>query len=163
MGRSKKRKKLNYFMLHSELVSLIDTAVSRDFIIHEITPEDMKNDSYKGLKFSLDFNKISIQYQRKVESEKYPVIPRFQYLFGFIPRDGLCVFVKKKEHKIALCEGPLDEINKSCSLIHSLMYLLVPSDRFEVYSYIPGCCEIKCPNSPKQYELRINLFEELKE
>jgi hypothetical protein len=148
-------------MLNQDLISLIDMAVSRDFIIHEITPEDKNNDSYKGLKFSLDFNKIAIQYQRKVESEKFPVIPRFQYLFGFIPREGLCVYVNKKEHKVALCDGPLENINKNCSLIHSLMYLLVPIDKFEVYSYLPGCCEIECPNSPRQYELRINLFEDL--
>ena len=148
-------------MIQKNLISLIDKAVSRDFIIHKISPEDLQNDSYKGVKFSLDFNRISIQYQRKVESEKYPVIPRYQFLFGFFPKDGMCVYVNKKEHKVALCDGPLEQINKTCSLIHSLMYLLVPTDRFEVYSYLPGCCEINCPNSIKQYELRINLFEDI--
>ena len=67
--------------------------------------------------------------------------------------------MNKKAHKTALCDGPLDEINKTCSLIHSLMYLIVPIDKFEVYSYLPGCCEINCPNSPKQYALRINLYK----
>jgi hypothetical protein len=145
-------------MISKELHELIDRAVSRDFIIHEISNEDRENDSYKALEFTLAFNKIAIKYQRKVESSKYPVIPRYQFLFGFEPRDGLCLYVNKQEHKKALCDGPLEDISKSCSLIHSLMYLLVPADKFEVYSYLPACCELNCPNSPKQYNLRINLY-----
>ncbi|MFX1259946.1 MAG: hypothetical protein ACFFAN_19015, partial [Promethearchaeota archaeon] len=90
--------------------------------------------------------------------KKYPKIPKFQYLFGFYPKEGLCLYVRKKEHKIALCDGPLEKINRSCSLVQSLMYLLVPTDKFEVFSYLPACCEINCVNSPKQYNLRINLY-----
>ena len=146
-------------MYNIELENLIDQAVSRDFIVHEISEEDKVNDSYKALQFTLSFNSINIKYKRKVESEKYPIVPKYQYLFGFYPREGLCLFVNKKEHKTALCDGPLDDINKTCSLIHSLMYLLVPTDKFEVNSYLPGCCEINCPNSPKQYILRINLYQ----
>lgn len=146
-------------MISKDLEQLINTAVSQDFIIHPITPEDQKTDSYKALAFSLSLNKIKIEYQKKVESEKYPVIPRFQYLFGFYPNEGVCIYVNKKEHKAALCEGPMDQISNTCSLIHSLVYLLVPVDRFEVYTYLPACCEINCQNSPKQYDLRINLFE----
>lgn len=146
-------------MLDKTLENLIDQAVSRDFIIHKINDEDKENDSYKALDFTLSFNNIEKKYERKVESEKYPVIPKYQYLFGFYPEDGLCVYVNKQKHKTALCDGPLEEINKSCSLIHSLMYLLVPTDKFEVYSYLPGCCEINCPNSAKQFNLRISLFE----
>jgi len=147
-------------MLKKGLVELIDQAVSQDFIIHDISEQDKKNDSYKALKFTLSFNKIQIEYERKVETENYPVIPQFQYLFGFKPNDGICLFVDKITHKGLLCDGPLDEINGSCQLIHSLMYLLVPVGRFEVYSYLPTCCELNCINSPKQYDLRINLFEE---
>jgi len=147
-------------MLNKGLVELIDQAVSQDFIIHSISEQDKKNDSYRALKFTLSFNKIQIEYERKVETENYPVIPQFQYLFGFKPNDGICLFVDKITHKDLLCDGPLDEINSSCQLIHSLMYLLVPVGRFEVYSYLPTCCELNCINSPKQYDLRINLFEE---
>jgi len=147
-------------MLEKDLEDLIDQAVSRDFIIHQITDEDKKNDSYKALKFTLAFNKIAIEYQRKVETENYPVIPQFQYLFGFRPNEGACLFVDKEKHKIALCDGPLEEINKDCTLVHSLMYLLVPVGQFEVYSYLPACCEVNCQNSPKQYDLRITLFED---
>ena len=146
-------------MISKHLQDLIDKAVSRDFIIHEIDEGDKKNDSYKALHFSLSLNDIEVVYERKVETVKYPIIPKFQYLFGFRPHEGLCLFVNKKAHKEALCEGPLDNISKTCSLVHSLIYLLVPTDRFEVYSYLPACCELNCPNSPKQYDLRINLFQ----
>ncbi|MFO7796638.1 MAG: hypothetical protein R6W84_10835 [Promethearchaeia archaeon] len=145
-------------MLDQKLENLIDQAVSKDFIIHKITDQDKENDSYKALEFTLSFNNIEKTYERKVETEKYPIIPKFQYLFGFYPKDGLCIYVNKKEHKTALCDGPLEEINHSCSLVNSLMYLLVPIDNFDVYSYIPGCCESNCPNSAKQFDLRINLF-----
>ncbi len=140
-------------------MSLIDTAVSRDFIIHPVTDQDRKNDSYKALEFTLAFNNIKIQYERKVETINFPVIPQFQFLFGFYPKDGLCLFVNKKSHKIALCDGPLDQMAGTCSLVHSLLYLLVPLDRFEVFSYLPACCQINCANSPKQYDLRIKMFE----
>ncbi|MHA1803883.1 MAG: hypothetical protein ACTSU4_05055, partial [Promethearchaeota archaeon] len=100
-------------MLNKELENLIDKAVSRDFIIHEISEKDKITDSYKALQFTLTFNNITIEYQRKVESERFPVIPKFQFLFGFYPRDGLCLFVNKQEHKKALCDGPLEQINKS--------------------------------------------------
>ena len=146
-------------MISEELQELIDKAVSRDFIIHKVSEEDKNNNSYKALKFTLNFNNVDIEYERKVESEKYPVIPRFQFLFGFNPTEGLCVFVNKEEHKTALCDGPLEEISKTCSMVHSLMYLIVPADRFDVYSYLPACCELNCANSPNQFDLRINLFE----
>ncbi|TFG07071.1 MAG: hypothetical protein EU539_06005 [Promethearchaeota archaeon] len=147
-------------MILKDLESLIDKAVSRDFIIHQISDEDRQNDSYKALEFTLSFNNIAIEYERKVESSKYPVIPRYQYLFGFYPREGLCLYVNKQEHKLALCDGPLEDIASSCSLVHSLIYLIVPVDRFEVYSYLPACCELNCSNSPKQFNLRINLFND---
>ncbi len=146
-------------MISKDLEGLIDKAVTRDFIIHEISEEDRKNDSYNTLEFTLSFNSINVEYVRKVESEKYPVIPRYQYLFGFTPSEGMCLYVNKEEHKKALCDGPLEEMSSSCSLIHSLMYLIIPTDKFEVYSYLPACCELNCQNSPKQYGLRINLFE----
>ena len=146
-------------MISKDLEGLIDKAVSRDFITHEISEEDRKNDSYNALEFTLSFNSINVEYVRKVESEKYPVIPRYQYLFGFTPSEGMCLYVNKEEHKKALCDGPLEDISSSCSLIHSLMYLIIPTDKFEVYSYLPACCELNCQNSPKQYGLRINLFE----
>ncbi len=156
--QEEEEEKMIRLFISKDLENLIDKAVSSDFIIYEIKDEDKLNDSYKALEFTLSFNNINIEYVKKVESQKFPVIPKFQYLFGFFPKEGLCIYVNKKEHKIALCDGPLEEINKSCSLIHSLMYLLVPCEKFEVYSYLPACCEINCVNSPKQHNLRLNLY-----
>ena len=147
-------------MISKELELLIDKAVSQDFTIHKISEQDEEIDSFKALKFSLSFNNITIEYQRKVESSKYPKLPRFQFLFGFLPKEGICLYVNKPMHKTALCDGPLEEINSKCLLIHSLIYLLIPEDKFEVYSYLPSCCEANCSNSPKQYNLRINLYTE---
>ena len=146
-------------MISQNLVKLIDKAVSRDFIIHPVSEGDRDTDSYKALVFTLAFNNVNIEYERKVETINYPVIPQFQYLFGFNPKEGLCLFVNKKEHKVALCEGPLEDISNKCSLVLSLIYLLIPVNRFEVYTYLPACCELNCANSPKQYDLRISLFE----
>ncbi len=145
-------------MILKDLDELIDKAISRDFIIHAVSEEDHQNDSYKALLFTLTFNKIRIQYERKVETTKALKIPKFQYLFGFNPNEGLCVFVNKKEHKRVLCDGPLEEISKTCLLVHSLVYLLVPTNKFQVYSYYPTCCELNCVNHPKQYELRTRLY-----
>ena len=57
-------------MISKDLEVLIDNAVSRDFFIHSISKEDKKNDSYKALEFTLSFNKIDVEYTRRVESEK---------------------------------------------------------------------------------------------
>ena len=163
-GSQKKKEEIIFFlfftlpMISKYLEDLIDKAVSKDFIIRELSKEDKESDIFKSIIFTLNFSNIIIEYQKKVESINYPVIPRYQFLIGFYPRDGLCLFVKKKEHKKALCDGPLEQISKTCSLVHSLIFLLVPIDKFEVYSYLPSCCEINCDNSPKQYALRIDLF-----
>ncbi len=162
-GSQKEEEEIIFFifcltMISKYLEGLIDKAVSKDFIIHELSKEDKVSDIFKAIIFTLSFSNIKIEYQKKVESINYPIIPQYQFLLGFYPRDGLCLFVKKKEHKKALCEGPLEEISKTCSLVHSLIYLLVPSNKFEVYSYMPACCEVNCDNSPKQYALRIDLF-----
>ena len=116
-------------LLKKELEELIDKAVSQDFTIHELSVLDRQNDSYKALKFTLSFTKITVKYEKKVETENFPVIPQFQYLFGFTPNEGACLFVDKEEHKNVLCEGPLDDINKSCSLIHSLTKSRTRSER----------------------------------
>ena len=122
-------------MISEELGALIDKAVSRDFVIHKISEEDKNTNSYKALSFTLSFNNVRIMYERKVETMKHTVMPKFQYLFGFNPEEGLCIFVYKEEHKKALCDGPLEDISNTCSMVHSLMYLIVPTDKFEVYTY----------------------------
>ena len=96
--QEEEEEKMIRLFISKDLENLIDKAVSSDFIIYEIKDEDKLNDSYKALEFTLSFNNINIEYVKKVESQKFPVIPKFQYLFGFFPKEGLCIYVNKKEH-----------------------------------------------------------------
>lgn len=144
--------------LPKTLVEMIDHAVRRDFEIHAITPQDQENDSYKAIKFTLEFNGIEILYCRRVISHNAPIVPREQYIFGFRPKEGLCLLTSKQEHKRVLCDGPLVE---DCLLINSLAYLLVQKDQFKVWSYIPGCVEcddLQCKNRSITVELRSKLY-----
>jgi hypothetical protein len=46
-------------------------------------------------------------------------------------------------------------------MVNSLMFLLVQSDFFKVWSYIPVCpCEEECVNTPLALELRTRLYVE---
>ncbi|GAB4320578.1 MAG: hypothetical protein Kow0069_24590 [Promethearchaeota archaeon] len=144
--------------LPQSLVELIDSAVSRDFEIHPVAPEDEAVDSFRALKFTLEFNGIEVLYCRRVVSPNTPVVPREQYLFGFRPKDGLCLLTTKHEHKRVLCDGPFLE---DCLLMNSLSYLLVQKDQFKVWSYIPpcvGCSEVDCKNRDVGIELRTKLY-----
>ncbi len=146
--------------LPKEFVDLLDKAVANDFIVKEISEDDKKNDFYKSMKFTLNFNQIKIIYERKVITTQF-ILPRVQYLFGFHPKEGLCLLVNKKVHKKILCDGPLAELNEKCFLINSLQFLLVQSDAFKVWSYIPVCpCPETCANTPLALELRTRLYIE---
>ena len=146
--------------LSRNFITMIDKAVAKDFIVKEISEEDQGNDFYKSLKFTLTFNQIKILYERKVITHNY-ILPRIQYLFCFRPKEGLCLLVNKKVHKTILCDGPLQELNDKCFLINSLQFLLVQSDSFKVWSYVPVCpCEEACPNTPQTLELRTRLYVE---
>lgn len=146
--------------LSRSFVEMIDKAVSKDFIVKDITDEDRENDFFRSLSFTLTFNQIKILYEKKVITHNY-ILPRVQYLFGFRPKEGLCLLVNKKVHKTILCEGPLQDLNEKCFLINGLQFLLVQSDAFKVWSYIPVCpCEEPCPNTPKTLELRTRLYVE---
>ncbi|MBD3349875.1 MAG: hypothetical protein GF364_00135 [Candidatus Lokiarchaeota archaeon] len=138
----------------------IDKAVSIDFEVKKLSSEDLTNENYKSLKFSLEFSGITILYERKVLSNKAPVIPDIQYLFGFEPVDGLCIFAKNKVHKEVLCDGKLFQVlRNSNSFVHSLQYLLVESDEFNVWSYLPLIAELKDDsNTASTLELRTKLF-----
>ncbi|MHA1791949.1 MAG: hypothetical protein ACTSVI_04840 [Promethearchaeota archaeon] len=146
--------------LSEDFIDLIDKAVSSDFIVKEINDEDRENDFYKSLKFTLTFNKIEVLYERKVITHNF-ILPKIQYLFGFRPNDGLCLLVNKKVHKEVLCNGPLADLNSRCMLINGLQFLLVQSDAFKVWSYIPSCpCEIPCELDNLALELRTRLYVE---
>ncbi|MHA1731176.1 MAG: hypothetical protein ACTSU5_04500 [Promethearchaeota archaeon] len=144
--------------LAKALESMIDEAVSREFEVRELTDQDRENNSYKAIRFTLEFNGIEVKYVRKVISPNTPVVPREQYLFGFSPKEGLCLLTTKHEHKFVLCETPLKE---DCMLINSLTYLLVQKDEFKVWSYIPpcvGCNDINCKTRDLGIELRTKLY-----
>lgn len=146
--------------LSKSFVEMIDKAVTNDFIVKEITDDDRKNDFYQSLKFTLTFNQIKVLYERKVLTALF-ILPKVQYLFGFKPKEGLCLLVNKKVHKHVLCDGPLAELNEKCFLINSLQFLLVQSDAFKVWSYVPACsCDKACANTPKALELRTKLYIE---
>ena len=147
-------------MLSPGFIELIDKAVSKDFIVKDVTDEDRENDFYKSLKFTLNFTGIKILYERKVITHNF-ILPKVQYLFGFKPREGLCLMVNKKVHKEVVCDGPLAALNEQCIMVNSLMFLLVQSDFFKVWSYIPVCpCEEECVNTPLALELRTRLYVE---
>lgn len=145
--------------LPKELEHLIDEAISRDFQVLPVTEEDRKNDMFKALKFALGYSHTTILYERKVISDKAPVIPRVQFVFGFRPTEGLCIFADKKEHKEMLCDSPIRELSKVCFLTQSLQYVLVEADKFRVWSYIPVCCcGDTCPAKTRDLEMRKSLF-----
>ncbi len=146
------------------LENLIDDSVMQDFLeVLPLTPEDRKHEMYKAIKFSFDAGHIEILYERKVISSdtESRVVPHEQFLFGFRPSEGLCIFTQKKQHKEMLCDGPIRELAQHCFLTQSLQYTLVPLNEFRVWSYIPVCCnEGTCPLKTRPLALRKELFED---
>jgi hypothetical protein len=145
--------------LPQSLEKMIDDAVGLDFEVHQLTEEDRQNEFYKALVFALRCSRTPILYERAVISDQTPVVPRLQFLFAVRPTGNLCFFTQKQSHKRVLC----NESNlRNCFLIQGLMYLLVESERFAVWSYAPQCCttEENCPLSTLGLELRRTLFSE---
>jgi len=146
------------------LEDLIDDSVKQDFLeVLPLKPEDRKHDMYKAIKFSFSAGQIDILYERKVISSdtESRVVPHEQFLFGFRPSEGLCIFTQKKQHKDMLCDGPIRELAKHCVLTQSLQYALVPLNEFRVWSYIPVCCSADtCPLKTRPFDLRRDLFED---
>lgn len=146
--------------LTEDFIALIDKAVAMDFIVKRVADDDRQNDFYKSMNFTLKFNQIQVLYERKVITTNF-ILPRVQYIFGFKPKEGLCLLVNKKVHKHVLCDGPLADLNDKCMLINGLQFLLVQSDSFKVWSYIPPCpCERPCELDGKAIELRTRLWVE---
>jgi hypothetical protein len=142
------------------LEQYIDQSISQDFQILPISDEDKENESYKEVHRELKQSWTPILYERKVISDKAPVIPRVQYLLGFPPTDGLCIFAKKIEHKKVLCESPVKELAKICVLTQTIQYVLVEPDNFTVWGYMPiCCCGDNCSAKALDLKLRQTLFE----
>ena len=148
--------------LPKSLETLVDTCVKQDFTeIQPITAEDRKNDMYKAMRFALECGHVKVLYERKcVTVGKEPVIPKTQFLFGFKPTEGLCIYTLKKAHKSLLCDNSIREFAKGCFLTQSLQYILVESEAFRIWSYVPQCCSCEtCAQKTRPSELRANLFE----
>lgn len=144
------------------VIDMIDESVRQDFVkVLELTPPDRENSMYKAMRFALTCAHVKVLYERKVISDKAPVIPREQFLIGFRPTDGLCIFVQKKAHKTMLCDGPIRELAKQCILTQSLQYVLVQTTEFKVWSFIPICCSMHetCPYKVRPLDMRRNLFD----
>jgi hypothetical protein len=145
------------------LEEMIDEAVQQDFVkVVPLTAEDRNNDMYKAINFSFSAGHVEILYEKVVYSSdtQSQIIPHKQFLFGFRPTDGLCIFSQKQTHKDMLCDGPIMELATQCPLTQSLQYILVPWDQFKVWSYIPTCCDSHetCSLKMRPLELRRDLF-----
>lgn len=150
-------------MIPQSLEKMIDEAIEQDFIeVIPISEEDRVNEMYKAIMFSFDAAHVEILYERKVISRDTLslVIPHEQFLFGFRPTDGFCIFTNKEAHKEMLCDGPIRELARQCPLTQSLQYVLVPLNDFQVWSYIPVCCssEDSCPLKTRPLDYRRDLF-----
>ncbi len=148
--------------LPKSLESMVDNAIKQDFTeIMPITADDRKNDMYKAMRFALDCAHVKILFERKcITIGKEPVIPKIQFMFGFKPMDGLCIFTQKKAHKTVLCDNAARDFAKGCFLTQSLQYILVESEAFRVWRYIPVCCSNDtCALKKRPLEIRANLFE----
>ncbi len=146
--------------LPSYLVETIDASLNQDFVeVLPITPEDRENDNYLAINWTFEHSQIEVLYERKVISDKVPVVPKEQFIFGFKPNDGLCIFTHNETHKSMLCDSPIRELASQCFLTQSLQYILVELDEFQIWSYVPVCCsENTCPNKTRPIEMRRDLF-----
>lgn len=154
---------LNENSIPSYLEKMIDEAIAQDFEeVRKLTEEDRINDMYKAIMFSFNAAHVEVLYERKVISADTHsiVIPHEQFLFGFRPTDGLCIFSQKSQHKAMLCDGPIRELATACPLTQSLQYVLIPLDTFNVWSYIPVCCSSldTCAGKTRPLNLRKDLF-----
>ncbi len=139
-------------------IDLIDKAVQNDFIVKEITEEDMRNIHYKALKDTLhNAYQTDVLYERRVFSH-LEILPKLQYLFGFKPRDGICLFLNKPIHKVIACHD-LTKLNQGCYLVNGLQFLLTESDADKTWCFVPLCpCEQTCELVSTAKDLRTRLW-----
>ncbi len=138
----------------------IDQIVRVDFPnIRPITEQDRENLAFQDLMRLLEPHNPQLCYARVVYSELAPIIPRTQYLLGFKPLQGLCLFAEKEQHKNVLCAGEIEKMAQKCLLVHSLQFLLLEPVDFHVWGYIPPRCNAYCPVDIEDGFLRRLLFE----
>nr|MDO8118412.1 hypothetical protein [Candidatus Sigynarchaeota archaeon] len=148
------------FELTQPFIDLIDKAIMNDFIVKEITEEDRKNIHYQALKDTLhNAYQTVVLYERRVFSQM-DILPKLQYLFGFKPRDGICLFLNKPMHKVIACRD-LAKLNQGCFLVNKFQFLLTESDADKTWCFVPLCpCEDTCELVSTARDLRTRLWVE---
>ncbi|MHA1820357.1 MAG: hypothetical protein ACTSU2_15085 [Promethearchaeota archaeon] len=139
----------------------IEKAVNIDFKVKTLEREDLKNPNLNALLESLEMSRIKVLYKRKVISRYHsdPIVPKVQYLVGFRPADGLCLYTENKIHKEILCDGMLSELSKnSANPVHALYYLLMEAEVFRIWCYVPYVEEDGSMQENLGLEMRIKLF-----
>ena len=145
--------------LSKDLASRVDKAISSDFKIKEITDEDRNNKFYLAMITTLDDDfQTKILYERKVFTSNAS-LPKEQFLFGFKPRDSLCLILNKPIHKVVCCSEELARLNNHCFLVNGLQFLLQEAESERAWCYVPQCpCEHTCELTPQAMELRLMLW-----
>jgi len=142
-----------------DLADRIDNAVGIDFSVMALAEDDKSNKFYLELKGALD---VAFQtkplYERKVIATN-AILPKVQFLFGFKPRDGMCLILQKPMHKIVACSEDLATLNDHCYLVNKLQFLLQEVDNDRTWCYVPKCpCEQACELTEKAGKLRMELW-----
>jgi hypothetical protein len=149
--------------MSGDLVERIDKALSFDFHVMNISEADKENKYYLAMKeMLLNTFQTKTLYERRVVSSN-AILPKIQYLFGFKPRDSLCLILNKPMHKVVCCNGDLAKLNNNCFLVNGLQFLLQEGSNDRAWCYVPQClCDSNqgCELRPHANQLRIRLWED---
>ncbi len=149
--------------LTADMIARVDKAVSMDFTLREISAEDRTNRYYLALKSMLEEkDEARVLYERTAISTNR-VLPKYQYLFGFKHREGLCLIMNKPMHKVVACSAALEQVNQRCYLVNGLQFILQEVDQDKRWCYVPHCLcehERQCELRPQAKELRLKLWDD---
>jgi hypothetical protein len=149
--------------LTDDVIVRVDRAVGLDFVVKEISDTDRGNQYYSAMKSMLEEHYHSkVLYERKVISTNL-VLPKYQYLFGFKHKEGMCLILNKPIHKVIACGGALEKLNQNCFLINGLQFILQEVEDDRRWCYVPHClCEQlqRCELTPHAKRLRVQLWED---
>jgi hypothetical protein len=149
--------------LTAEMIDRVDKAVSLDFTLREISAADRANPYYLALKSMLERNdEARVLYERTAISTN-SVLPKYQYLFGFKHREGLCLIMNKPMHKVIACSDVLERVNQGCFLVNGLQFILQEVEQDKRWCYVPRCLcehELRCELTPRAMDLRRKLWDD---
>jgi hypothetical protein len=149
--------------LTADMIARVDKAVSLDFTLREISAADRANQYYLALKSMLEGkDEARVLYERTAISAN-SVLPKYQYLFGFKHREGLCLIMNKPMHKVVACSDVLERVNQRCFLVNGLQFILQEVEQDRRWCYVPHCLcehELRCELTPAATELRRKLWDD---